>query len=130
MNASRSSSSGPATGTGGRPSAGIGKSFISGLAEERRRQKRRDAALRFGAAECGLVGTSRTRSLVNLLLNLNGWSPVRGLSFPAEYAGVGVWMQPCYVSQRGRAIIRRGHTAAIGSHHNLPPSLRQRPAAM
>jgi hypothetical protein len=65
MNANRSRSSGTTIGAVG-PDAGAGKSFMSGLAEERRRQKRRGAASD-RAAECGLVGTSRTQSLKKLL---------------------------------------------------------------
>jgi hypothetical protein len=65
MKANSSCSSGATNGTGG-PDAGIGESFISGLAEEWRRQKRRGAATD-RAAECGLVGTSRTQSLKKLL---------------------------------------------------------------
>jgi hypothetical protein len=65
MKANSSCSSGARKGAGG-PKAGTGKSFMSGLAEERRRQKRRGAATD-RAAECGLVGTSRTQSLEKLL---------------------------------------------------------------
>jgi hypothetical protein len=65
MKANSSCSSAVTKGTGG-PNAGIGKSSMSGLAEERRRQKRRGAASS-RAAECGLVGTSRTQSLKKLL---------------------------------------------------------------
>jgi hypothetical protein len=46
MKANSSCSSGATKGSGG-PVAGTGKSFMSGLAEERRRQKRRSAALQF-----------------------------------------------------------------------------------
>jgi hypothetical protein len=77
MKANSSRSSGATKGAGG-PKAGTGKSFMSGLAEEWRRQKRRGAATD-QAAECGLVGTSRTISQ-EASLNLNGWPPIRGFA--------------------------------------------------